>query len=60
MNFIGGAIDSSLGGWSYAHGGWRFTSLIGIVMPLLALLYFLTEKRTWAKDIETLADGLGQ
>jgi predicted MFS family arabinose efflux permease len=43
--FIGGAIGSSLGGWSYAHGGWGSTSLIGVVMPLLALLYFLTEKR---------------
>ncbi|AJY73558.1 MFS transporter [Paenibacillus beijingensis] len=42
--FIGGAIGSSLGGWSYAHGGWSFTSLIGVVMPLLALLYFITEK----------------
>jgi len=47
--FIGGAIGSSLGGWSYAYGGWRFTSLIGVVMPLLALLYFLTEKRTICK-----------
>jgi predicted MFS family arabinose efflux permease len=47
--FIGGAIGSSLGGWSYDHGGWSFTSLIGVVMPLLALLYFLTEKRTICK-----------
>jgi alpha-glucosidase (family GH31 glycosyl hydrolase) len=38
-----GAIGSSIGGWSYAHGGWSLTSLIGVVMPLLALLYFLTE-----------------
>lgn len=43
--FIGGAIGSSLGVWSYAHGGWSFTSLIGMVLPLLALLYFFTEKR---------------
>ncbi|SEO93954.1 Predicted arabinose efflux permease, MFS family [Paenibacillus sophorae] len=43
--FVGGAIGSSLGGWSYAHGGWNLTSLIGIVLPVLALLYFLTEKR---------------
>lgn len=58
--FIGGAIGSSLGGWSYAHGGWSFTSLIGVVMPLLAFLYFLTEKRALAKDVETLADSSGQ
>lgn len=58
--FIGGAIGSSLGVWSYANGGWSFTSLIGVIVPLLAFLYFLTEKRTSAKDIETLADGSGQ
>lgn len=44
--FIGGAAGSSLGGWSYAHGGWNFTSLIGIIVPVLALVYFFTEKRT--------------
>ncbi|MCD9025037.1 MFS transporter [Cohnella silvisoli] len=44
--FIGGAIGSSVGGWSYALGGWNLTSLIGVVLPLLALLYFFTEKRT--------------
>ncbi|MFK7695171.1 MFS transporter [Paenibacillus sp. HJGM_3] len=44
--FVGGAIGSSLGGWSYAHGGWSLTSLIGTILPLLALVYFLTEKRT--------------
>ncbi|TBL81009.1 MFS transporter [Paenibacillus thalictri] len=43
--FIGGAIGSSLGGWSYVYGGWNFTSLIGAVLPLLALVYFFTEKR---------------
>nr|WP_235550267.1 MFS transporter [Paenibacillus sp. Soil724D2] len=42
--FVGGAIGSSLGGWSYAYGGWNFASIIGVVLPLLALLYFLTEK----------------
>ncbi|RAV08908.1 MFS transporter [Paenibacillus contaminans] len=44
--FVGGAIGSSLGGWSYTQGGWSFTSLIGTILPLLALVYFLTEKRT--------------
>lgn len=39
--FIGGAIGSSLGGWAYAHGGWSLTVLIGAVMPLAALLYYL-------------------
>lgn len=44
--FVGGALGSSLGGWSYTQGGWSLTSLIGTVLPLLALVYFLTEGRT--------------
>ncbi|OPH59277.1 MFS transporter [Paenibacillus ferrarius] len=47
--FIGGAVGSSLGGWSYAHGGWNLTTLIGIVLPLVALLYYFTEKRSLAR-----------
>lgn len=43
--FVGGAIGSALGGWSYAHGGWSLTAWIGIVLPLLAFAYFLTEKK---------------
>ncbi|MNX09745.1 Purine efflux pump PbuE [compost metagenome] len=48
--FLGGAIGSSLGGWSYTQGGWNLTSLIGTILPILALVYFLTEKRTTKKD----------
>lgn len=48
--FIGGAIGSSLGGWSYTQGGWELTSLIGTILPLMALVYFLTEKRTIKTD----------
>ncbi|RUT29606.1 MFS transporter [Paenibacillus zeisoli] len=44
--FLGGAIGSSIGGWSYTQGGWSLTSLIGTILPVLALLYFLTEKKT--------------
>jgi len=43
--FIGGAIGSSLGGWSYTHGGWTLTSLLGTILPLLALIYFFTERK---------------
>ncbi|WP_442603989.1 MFS transporter [Paenibacillus sp. KN14-4R] len=43
--FIGGAFGSSVGGWSYIQGGWKLTTLIGTALPLLALVYFLTEKR---------------
>ncbi|MDQ0058744.1 MFS transporter [Paenibacillus harenae] len=48
--FIGGAIGSSLGGWSYTRGGWELTSLVGTILPLLALVYFLTENRTMKTD----------
>ncbi|ASA21773.1 MFS transporter [Paenibacillus donghaensis] len=44
--FIGGAVGSSLGGWSYAQGGWSLTTLIGLLLPVLAFLYFLTQKET--------------
>jgi predicted MFS family arabinose efflux permease len=41
--FAGGAIGSALGGWSYAHGNWATASMIGLIMPVLAFLYYLTE-----------------
>jgi len=43
--FAGGAIGSAVGGWAFAHGGWWLTSWIGFALPVLALLYFTTEKR---------------
>ncbi|MEK0314751.1 MFS transporter [Cohnella sp. 56] len=49
--FLGGAVGSALGGWAYAHGGWRLAALIGVAWPLLAILYAATEKR------ERMADG---
>ncbi|AIF53105.1 MFS transporter [Pelosinus sp. UFO1] len=42
--FIGGAIGSSLGGWAYASGGWMLASMLGLSMPIAALLYYFTEK----------------
>jgi len=42
--FIGGAIGSALGGWAYAYGGWMFASNLGLSMPIIALLYYFTEK----------------
>ncbi|MEF2965482.1 MFS transporter [Paenibacillus sp. M1] len=46
--FIGGAIGSSLGGWSYAHGGWNLSALIGALLPMIAFFYFLTERKNAA------------
>ena len=42
--FGGGAIGSALGGWSYADGGWPLTMAAGLLLPVIALAYFLTEK----------------
>ena len=42
--FLGGAIGSSIGGWAYASGGWSTALWIGIAFPVIALLYFITEK----------------
>ena len=44
--FTGGAIASALAGWSFAQGGWAWTSLLGAALPLIALAYFATERRT--------------
>ncbi len=43
--FVGGAIGSALGGWSYAQGNWMASSIIGIILPVLAFVYYLTEKK---------------
>jgi predicted MFS family arabinose efflux permease len=42
--FVGGAIGSALGGWAYAQGGWSLSSLVGLILPVLALLYSATER----------------
>ncbi|MEW9698588.1 MFS transporter [Paenibacillus sp. SI8] len=42
--FLGGAIGSSLGGWAYALGGWNATLWIGIAFPIIAMIYYTTEK----------------
>jgi predicted MFS family arabinose efflux permease len=41
--FAGGAVGSALGAWCYAHGGWALTSLVGLALPVMALLYYGTE-----------------
>ncbi len=43
--FMGGAIGSALGGWSYAVGGWSLTTWFGLALPVLAFGCFLTEWR---------------
>lgn len=43
--FVGGAVGSALGGWSYAHGNWTAASMFGFTLPVVAFVYFLTEKK---------------
>lgn len=43
--FAGGAIGSAAGGWAYAHGGWSAALGIGIALPIIALIYFATERK---------------
>ncbi|WP_342046209.1 MFS transporter [Bacillus sp. OTU530] len=43
--FAGGAIGSSTGGWAYATGGWKAALLIGIALPVIAMIYYATEKK---------------
>jgi len=43
--FFGGAIGSAIGGWAYASGGWGTALCFGIAFPIIALLYFATEKK---------------
>jgi predicted MFS family arabinose efflux permease len=42
--FGGGAIGSALGGFAYASGGWFTSSIIGFILPILAFIYYITEK----------------
>lgn len=43
--FVGGAIGSALGGWAYQASGWQLASALGCVLPLLAFLVCLTERK---------------
>ncbi|SFA93684.1 Predicted arabinose efflux permease, MFS family [Rhizobium sp. NFR07] len=43
--FLGGALGSAVGAWAFAQGGWLFASTIGIALPVVALAYFLGERK---------------
>lgn len=43
--FFGGAIGSAIGGWAFATRGWSTILWIGITFPIVAILYFFTEKK---------------
>ncbi|MEV8556705.1 MFS transporter [Streptomyces sp. NPDC051917] len=43
--FLGGALGSQLGSLTYHSGGWTAVTALGAALPVLALLYWLTEHR---------------
>ncbi|MEU0383061.1 MFS transporter [Streptomyces chartreusis] len=43
--FLGGAVGSQLGSLTYDVGGWTAVTLLGGALPLLALLYWVSERR---------------
>jgi predicted MFS family arabinose efflux permease len=43
--FLAGAAGSGVGAWAFVRGGWEFASGIGLALPVLALIYFATERR---------------
>jgi predicted MFS family arabinose efflux permease len=43
--FAGGALSAAVSGWIYAHFGWRGVTVFGTSLPLLGMLYVLTERR---------------
>ncbi|WP_168118559.1 MFS transporter [Paenibacillus sp. HB172176] len=48
--FLGGAVGSAVGGWVYASAGWHETLGVGTAFPVLALLYFATERRAGRQE----------
>lgn len=46
--FFGGAAGSVLASVTFTHGGWTATTLTGLALPLLSLLFFATEFRRGA------------
>ena len=45
MFFVGGAVGSQLGSVAYHAGGWTAVTALGAALPVLALLYWTTERR---------------
>lgn len=52
--FAGGALSSALSGWAFAQFGWKGVSVLGALLPLLALAYFATERRRDVVEVASL------
>ncbi|MFF4838193.1 MFS transporter [Streptomyces sp. NPDC001315] len=48
MFFVGGAVGSQFGSVAYHAGGWTALTALGAALPLVALLYWTTERRQGA------------
>ncbi len=46
--FAGGALGSAVGGWSYARGGWKLATAVGVTLVLTGLACFATETKETA------------
>jgi predicted MFS family arabinose efflux permease len=47
--FAGSALGSALGGLSYSRGGWHAASVVGLIFPALALVYFISDRERLTK-----------
>ena len=50
--FVGGALGSQLGSLAYHAAGWTGVSVLGAALPLIALAYWVTGRRSGRKDTE--------
>jgi predicted MFS family arabinose efflux permease len=41
--FLGGAIGSAVSGYLFSHGGWSYITDLGMVVAMVAFIYFLSE-----------------
>jgi predicted MFS family arabinose efflux permease len=48
--FVGGSFGSFIGAWAYSRGQWPLTAWIGLSLPLISLVFFLTERRIVCVD----------
>lgn len=53
--FVGGAVGSAAGGWTFSHYGWHAVLLLGMALPAAALLYWLGEYLASARAVRETA-----
>lgn len=53
--FVGGAVGSAAGGWTFSHYGWHAVLLLGMALPAAALLYWFGEYLASARAVRETA-----